>query len=132
MPTKRFFCDRSVLAALIERKYNLSAPKGVNGRNSDNTLIEQVLSWQPSVSLHDGMELTYRWIYDQTRTKAVCAQHRSAARERRRMQGHRRPLDKQEALQPQALDKLTMKEAYIQILAQPLANGIGYRWKNGN
>jgi GDP-D-mannose 3', 5'-epimerase len=70
----------------LERKYNLSAPKGVNGRNSDNTLIEQVLSWQPSVLLRDGMELTYRWIYDQIRTKAVCAQHRSAARERRRIQ----------------------------------------------
>ena len=68
----------------LERKYNLSAPKGVNGRNSDNTLIEQVLSWQPSVSLRDGMELTYRWIYDQIRAKTLSSQHRDAARASRR------------------------------------------------
>jgi nucleoside-diphosphate-sugar epimerase len=49
----------------LKRKYNLSAPKGVNGRNSDNTLIQKVFHWQPSTSLRDGMELTYRWIYDQ-------------------------------------------------------------------
>ena len=68
----------------LERKYNLSAPKGVNGRNSDNRLIEQVLSWQPSVSLRDGMELTYRWIYDQIRAKTLSSQHRDAARASRR------------------------------------------------
>jgi nucleoside-diphosphate-sugar epimerase len=49
----------------LERRYNLSAPKGVNGRNSDNTLTRKVLGWEPSTSLRDGMELTYRWIYDQ-------------------------------------------------------------------
>jgi nucleoside-diphosphate-sugar epimerase len=46
----------------LERKYNLSAPKGVNGRNSDNTLILDRLSWEPSTRLRDGMEKTYRWI----------------------------------------------------------------------
>jgi nucleoside-diphosphate-sugar epimerase len=70
----------------LKRKYNLSAPKGVNGRNSDNTLIQNVFNWEPSTSLRDGMELTYRWIYDQMRTKAVRSEHRSAARERRRIQ----------------------------------------------
>ena len=49
----------------LKRKYNLSAPKGVNGRNSDNTLIKQYLGWEPSIRLRDGMELTYRWIYDE-------------------------------------------------------------------
>jgi GDP-D-mannose 3',5'-epimerase len=49
----------------LDRKYNLSAPKGVNGRNSDNALVREVLSWEPSTSLRDGMEITYRWIYDQ-------------------------------------------------------------------
>jgi GDP-D-mannose 3', 5'-epimerase len=49
----------------LERKYNLSAPKGVNGRNSDNSLIKQYLGWEPSIRLRDGMERTYRWIYDQ-------------------------------------------------------------------
>jgi nucleoside-diphosphate-sugar epimerase len=49
----------------LKRKYNLSAPKGVNGRNSDNTLIQEVFQWEPSIKLRDGMERTYRWIYDQ-------------------------------------------------------------------
>jgi nucleoside-diphosphate-sugar epimerase len=46
----------------LERKYNLSAPKGVNGRNSDNTMILEKLGWEPSTKLRDGMEKTYRWI----------------------------------------------------------------------
>ena len=46
----------------LQRKYNLSAPKGVNGRNSDNTLIIDRLAWEPSTRLRDGMETTYRWI----------------------------------------------------------------------
>ncbi|MCA1595325.1 MAG: NAD-dependent epimerase/dehydratase family protein [Chloroflexi bacterium] len=49
----------------LERKYNLSAPRGVNGRNSDNTKIEELLGWQPGIRLREGMEHTYRWIYDQ-------------------------------------------------------------------
>ena len=49
----------------LKRKYNLSAPKGVNGRNSDNTLIQKIFHWEPSTRLRVGMEHTYRWIYDQ-------------------------------------------------------------------
>ncbi len=49
----------------LERRYNLSAPKGVNGRNSDNTLIQQVFGWEPATRLRDGLEKTYRWIYDE-------------------------------------------------------------------
>ncbi len=49
----------------LERKYLLDKPQGVRGRNSDNTLIKDVLGWAPSVALRDGMEETYRWIYDQ-------------------------------------------------------------------
>jgi GDP-D-mannose 3',5'-epimerase len=49
----------------LKRNYNLSAPKGVRGRNSDNTLIKELLGWEPSISLHDGLEKTYAWIYDQ-------------------------------------------------------------------
>jgi GDP-D-mannose 3', 5'-epimerase len=51
----------------LERHYKLSAPKGVNGRNSDNTLIKKLLSWEPSVPVRVGLEKTYRWIYDQMR-----------------------------------------------------------------
>ena len=48
----------------LRRFYNLKAPRGVNGRNSDNTLIKQYLRWEPSIPLRVGMEKTYRWIYD--------------------------------------------------------------------
>ena len=49
----------------LKRSYNLKAPKGVNGRNSDNTLIQKYLGWEPNTRLRDGMEKTYAWIYDQ-------------------------------------------------------------------
>lgn len=49
----------------LKRNYDLSAPKGVNGRNSDNTLIQKCLSWEPNTPLRTGLEKTYRWIYDQ-------------------------------------------------------------------
>jgi len=49
----------------LKRYYNLNAPKGVNGRNSDNTLILQKLGWEPSIRLRDGLEKTYRWIEEQ-------------------------------------------------------------------
>jgi GDP-D-mannose 3', 5'-epimerase len=47
----------------LKRNYNLSAPKGVNGRNSDNTLIKKLLNWEPNVKLRDGLEKTYAWIH---------------------------------------------------------------------
>src|SRR5690348_13367312 len=46
----------------LRRRYNLDAPKGVRGRNSDNTLIHRYLGWEPSIRLEDGIEKTYRWI----------------------------------------------------------------------
>jgi nucleoside-diphosphate-sugar epimerase len=46
----------------LQRKYKLDAPKGVNGRNSDNTLILDKLAWQPSITLRAGLERTYTWI----------------------------------------------------------------------
>jgi nucleoside-diphosphate-sugar epimerase len=49
----------------LKRNYNLQAPKGVNGRNSDNSKIREVMDWEPSISLRDGLEKTYRWIHDQ-------------------------------------------------------------------
>jgi GDP-D-mannose 3', 5'-epimerase len=54
----------------LHRNYNLKAPKGVNGRNSDNTLIHQLLGWEPSISLQTGLEKTYAWIYDDMTKKA--------------------------------------------------------------
>jgi nucleoside-diphosphate-sugar epimerase len=55
----------SIAGIKLKRNYDLSAPKGVNGRNSDNTLIKKYLRWEPSTPLRVGMEKTYRWIYDQ-------------------------------------------------------------------
>lgn len=49
----------------LNRIYNLNAPKGVNGRNSDNTLILEKFNWQPSISLENGIEKTYKWIFDE-------------------------------------------------------------------
>ena len=49
----------------LKRNYKLDAPKGVNGRNSDNTRIQELLGWEPSIRLREGMERTYAWIYDQ-------------------------------------------------------------------
>jgi GDP-D-mannose 3', 5'-epimerase len=49
----------------LTRNYNLSAPQGVRGRNSDNSLIEERLGWAPSVRLQDGLWQTYRWIFDE-------------------------------------------------------------------
>ena len=49
----------------LKRNYDLSAPKGVNGRNSDNTLIQQLLGWEPSITLRHGLEKTYAWILEQ-------------------------------------------------------------------
>ena len=49
----------------LKRNYDLSAPQGVNGRNSDNTLIKKLLHWEPNISLQSGLEKTYAWIYDQ-------------------------------------------------------------------
>jgi nucleoside-diphosphate-sugar epimerase len=47
----------------LRHRHNLSAPKGVNGRNSDNTLIKKYLGWAPEIRLREGMERTYEWIY---------------------------------------------------------------------
>jgi GDP-D-mannose 3', 5'-epimerase len=49
----------------LKRNYNLGAPKGVNGRNSDNTLIQEKLNWAPSIKLRDGLAKTYAWIEDE-------------------------------------------------------------------
>jgi nucleoside-diphosphate-sugar epimerase len=49
----------------LERRYDLDAPQGVAGRNSDNTFIKQVLGWEPDTPLREGMEETYAWIKQQ-------------------------------------------------------------------
>jgi nucleoside-diphosphate-sugar epimerase len=51
----------------LKRDYNLSAPQGVRGRSSDNTEMLRRYGWAPSTSLADGLERTYRWVYDEVK-----------------------------------------------------------------
>ena len=55
----------------LKRNYNLGAPKGVNGRNSDNTLIQEKLGWAPSIKLREGLAKTYAWIENEMLVGAV-------------------------------------------------------------
>ncbi len=54
----------------LKRRYKLDAPKGVNGRNSDNAKILEYLGWEPSIRLIDGMRKTYDWIEKEMLTLA--------------------------------------------------------------
>jgi nucleoside-diphosphate-sugar epimerase len=54
-----------IAGVTLKRNYNLSAPQGVRGRNSDNTLIRDRLGWAPSITLEDGLRNTYKWVFDQ-------------------------------------------------------------------
>lgn len=49
----------------ITKRYDLTKPQGVRGRNSDNTRLRKVLKWEPQISLEEGLKLTYDWIYEQ-------------------------------------------------------------------
>ena len=55
----------------IGMDYDLTKPQGVRGRNSDNTKLREVLKWEPSVSLEDGLEKTYWWIEGELRKKGL-------------------------------------------------------------
>jgi GDP-D-mannose 3', 5'-epimerase len=54
----------------LTHRYDLDAPKGVRGRNSDNTRILERLGWEPSTPLAEGMEKTYAWVYDELAASA--------------------------------------------------------------
>ena len=62
----------------LKRNYNLAAPQGVRGRNSDNALIRERLGWAPSVSLENGLLETYRWIFNEMSESAVAGRRLSA------------------------------------------------------
>lgn len=52
----------------VKRSYNLEAPQGVRGRNSDNTEINNILGWEPSIDLKTGLKITYDWIYKEIKS----------------------------------------------------------------
>ena len=54
----------------VTKNHDLTAPQGVRGRNSDNTMFRSIYGWEPSISLRDGLETTYSWIYDQLSASA--------------------------------------------------------------
>ncbi len=49
----------------ITKRYDTAKPQGVRGRNSDNTRLREILHWEPAMSLENGLEVTYHWIYEQ-------------------------------------------------------------------
>jgi nucleoside-diphosphate-sugar epimerase len=56
---------QSIAGIQVERDHDLTAPQGVRGRNSDNTLIQELMGWEPSISLKDGLTRTYEWVEQQ-------------------------------------------------------------------
>ena len=56
------------IAAVRIRKRHVEGPQGVRGRNSDNSRLREVLAWEPSVSLEEGLARTYAWIEQQVRS----------------------------------------------------------------
>ena len=48
----------------VEKKYNLTMPVGVRGRSSNNDKIKKELNWSPNYNLRQGLEITYKWIFD--------------------------------------------------------------------
>jgi nucleoside-diphosphate-sugar epimerase len=76
----------AVAGTRLKRRHILDAPQGVRGRSSDNTRILDLLGWEPTTSLAQGIEATYRWIHDELR-----ASGRRGATSRTRGNGHGRP-----------------------------------------
>jgi len=60
----------NVAGKKIGKRYDVTKPQGVRARNSDNTLLREVLSWEPAISLEEGLDRTYHWIAAQLRSKA--------------------------------------------------------------
>ena len=53
----------------VDKKYLLDKPKGVRGRSSDNTFITEKLNWAPTITLKEGLEKTYKWIFNEISKK---------------------------------------------------------------
>ena len=64
----------------LTKRYDLTKPQGVRGRNSDNTRLHSVLGWQPSISLESGLDITYKWIESQLKDAGRIPTHTHRAR----------------------------------------------------
>ena len=60
----------TIAGVQLHRQYDLTAPRGVAGRNSDNTFIEKVLNWEPNTPLETGLRETYLWIREQVYSRS--------------------------------------------------------------
>jgi GDP-D-mannose 3',5'-epimerase len=60
-----------IASKTIRKRYDLTKPQGVRGRNSDNTRLRDVLNWEPRISLEDGLEHTYHWIASELAKRAA-------------------------------------------------------------
>ncbi|HET7208403.1 MAG TPA: NAD-dependent epimerase/dehydratase family protein [Terriglobales bacterium] len=73
----------SIAGKRLRKRHDLTKPQGVRGRNSDNTRLRQVFGWEPSISLEDGLAVTYQWIEQELRAagriELVEAEHAVAA-----------------------------------------------------
>lgn len=70
-------CD--IAGKKLTKKHDVSKPQGVRGRNSDNRRLREVLGWEPSISLEEGLTQTYAWI-ESDLTKAGRISKQLAAR----------------------------------------------------
>ena len=62
----------------LEKRHNLTGPQGVRGRNSDNSRLREILGWEPSILLHQGLRETYPWIEEQLRARTLAEQDDTA------------------------------------------------------
>ncbi len=68
----------SVAGKVIRKRHDRSRPQGVRGRNSDNSLLREVLGWEPRITLEAGLVPTYHWIAQQMAKRAKVASPVSA------------------------------------------------------
>ena len=61
----------AIAGKTISKRYDLTKPQGVRGRNSDNTRLREVLDWEPRISLEDGLRMTYAWIAGELQSRSI-------------------------------------------------------------
>jgi GDP-D-mannose 3',5'-epimerase len=69
----------SVAGKKLTKRHDVSKPQGVRGRNSDNTRLNKVLGWEPSISLEAGLDVTYKWIESELKKANRVPKHSSKA-----------------------------------------------------
>jgi hypothetical protein len=115
----------------LKRSYKLDAPKGVRGRNSDNTLIKKLMNWAPSIRLEDGMEKTYKWIHDEMtsgKASVVNALPRAGARRRQYASASDQRAPRADLLAPDAADSLLLFSSpskYSIVFFRPCSSDLG-------